>query len=302
MHPDRDGTGNGWMRLWLKFNVVMVAAFVVGLLIAMNFARNIAEETARSQVLHEASLLMQQMTSVRAYTTDEIAPLLAEQSATRFLPHTVPSWAAQTVVRSLEAEYTDYDYKEAALNPTNPADRATDWEADIIHAFRRNPSMTSYAGERETPTGRVMTMARPFRITNEACLTCHSTPANAPAPMLEIYGPNNGFGWRMNEVIGAQMISVPLAVPLARAERLMHALLGSLAVVFLGMLVLLNIMLYFIIIKPVRAMTISAEKVAAGDFTEPEIPATSRDAIGSLARSFNLMRRSLANAMKLLES
>ena len=290
------------MRLWFKFNLVMVTAFVIGLLIAGTFARKIAEDTARTQVLQEASLLLQQATAVRGYTANELAPLLAEQGATRFLPHTVPSWAAQTVVRTLEREFPDYAYKEAALNPTNPADRATDWEADIINAFRRNASMTRHVGERETPTGPVLTLARPFRITNEACLACHSTPANAPAPMVELYGPNNGFGWQMNEVIGAQIVSVPLAVALGRAEKQLHSLLGSLGLVFLVMLVLLNVLLHFVVIKPVRAMTTSAERIAAGDFSEPEMPASSRDEIGSLARSFNLMRRSLANAMKLLES
>lgn len=290
------------MRLWLKFNLVMVLAFVVGLGAAAWFARDIAESTARGQVLHEASLIMQQATAVRGYTATEIAPLLAEQSAQRFLPHTVPSWSAQQVVRTLERAFPAYDYKEAALNPTNPADRATDWEADIINFFRRDSSAREHVGERQTPNGPVLTFARPFRISNEACLTCHSTPAAAPAPMVELYGPNNGFGWQMGEVIGAQIVSVPLSVPLARAEAQLRALLASLGAVFLVMLVLLNVLLHFVVIKPIRRMTASAERIAAGDFSEPEFEATEKDEIGSLARSFNLMRRSLANAMKLLEA
>lgn len=288
------------MRLWFKFNLVMVTAFLVGLLIAGWFARDITERTARSQVLHEANLLMHQATAIRGYTANELVPLLADQGATRFLPHTVPSWAAQTVLRSLEREFPDYAYKEAALNPTNPADRATDWEADIIEIFRRDASLASFNVERQTPAGPVLTLSRPFRITNEACLTCHSTPAAAPAPMVELYGPNNGFGWRMGEVIGAQIVSVPMRVPLQRAEQQLQALLASLAGVFLVMLVLLNVMLHFVVIKPIRAVTASAEKVAAGNFDEPELKADGKDEIGSLARSFNLMRRSLANAMKLL--
>ncbi|MGG5818685.1 c-type heme family protein [Falsiroseomonas sp. HW251] len=290
------------MRLWLKFNLVMIIAFTVGLAAAAWFSRGIAEATARAQVLHEASLLMQQATSVRGYTAAEIEPLLAEQSAQRFLPHTVPSWAAQQVVRTLQRNFPDYDYKEAALNPTNPADRATDWEADIISFFRRDTAAREHIGERQTPNGPVLTFSRPFRITNEACLTCHSTPAAAPVPMVELYGPNNGFGWHMGEVIGAQIVSVPMSLPLGRAAQQLEALLISLGAVFLAMLVLMNVLLHVVVIKPIRGMTASAEKIAAGDFSEPEFTAAGRDEIASLARSFNLMRRSLANAMKLLDA
>ena len=39
-------------------------------------------------------------------------------------------------IRAVRADHPDYTYKEAALNPTNPADRALDWEADFINNFR----------------------------------------------------------------------------------------------------------------------------------------------------------------------
>lgn len=288
------------MSLRVKFNLVMVAAFLVGLALASLYAKRVAEETARAQVLHEASLLMAKATAVRGYTTGEIAPLLADGMAARFLPHSVPSWAAQTVLRTLNRDFPDYDYKEAALNPTNPADRATEWEADIIGLFRRDAALESHVGQRETPNGPVLTYARPFRITDRGCLACHSTPAAAPASMVDLYGPSNGFGWQLGEVIGAQIVSVPMSVPLERANRQLVSLLAGLAAVFLAMLLLLNLLLHYVVIRPVASMTAAAERVAAGDLDAPEFSSGGRDEIASLARSFNLMRRSLANAMKLL--
>lgn len=290
------------VRLRFKFNLVMIGAFLVGLGIAAWFAKDIAEDTARSQVLHEAALIMQQATAVRAYTTSEIGPLLADQNATRFLPHTVPSWAAQTVVRTLERNFPAYAYKEAALNPTNPTDRATDWETDIIRIFRRDTELREHVGERVTPEGRVLTFARPFRITDRNCLSCHSTPAAAPQPMVDLYGPSNGFGWQMGETIGAQIVSVPMQVPLDRAHRQLVSLLSSLGAVFLAMLVLLNLLLHFVVIRPLQRMTTSAERVAGGATDEPEFAVSGRDEVASLGRSFNLMRRSLANAMRLLDA
>ncbi|MES2710730.1 MAG: DUF3365 domain-containing protein [Pseudomonadota bacterium] len=290
------------MNLSIKFNLVMIGAFVAGMAAAAFFAKTIAEEDARRQVLHEASLLMQQATAVRRYTSGEIAPLLIDASATRFLPHSVPSWAAQTILRTMAADYPDYAYKEAATNPTNPADRATDWEAGLIDIFRRNTTLTEHVSERQTPSGNVLTLARPFRLTDGACLTCHSTPAAAPATMIDLYGSANGFGWRLGDVIGAQIVSVPLSVPLARAARQLNALLISLGGVFLAMLVLLNLLLHFVIVRPVKRMTEAAGRVAAGELDAPEFVPNGRDEIASLGRSFNLMRRSLANAMRMLEA
>ena len=289
------------MGLRLKFNLVMIGAFLVGLALAAFFAKNIAEETARRQVLHEANLLMRQATAVRGYTAGEVAPLLNEQSQIRFLPHTVPSYSAQTVFRAVQRDFPDYAYKEAALNPTNPSDRATDWEADIIGVFRRDAALAQHVGERETPVGPVLTFARPFRITDRGCLTCHSTPAAAPASMIDLYGPNNGFNWQMGEVIGAQIVSVPMRVALERANSTLTAFLTSLGAVFLAMLLLLNLLLHVFIIRPVQRMTGMAERVAAGESDVPEYQVGGRDEIASLARSFNLMRRSLSNAMRMLD-
>jgi HAMP domain-containing protein len=290
------------MTLGVKFNLVMIGAFVLGMALAAFFAQGLAVQDARRQVLHEASLLMQQATAVRGYTSGEVAPLLADAGATRFLPHTVPSWAAQTVLRSMAADYPDYAYKEAATNPTNPADRATDWEAGLIDIFRRNATLAEHVGERQTPSGPVLTLSRPFRLTDAACLTCHSTPAAAPVTMIDLYGPANGFGWRLGDVIGAQIVSVPMSVPLDRAARQLTQLLISLGGVFLIMLVLLNLLLHFVIIAPVKRMTEAAGRVAAGELDAPEFIPKGRDEIASLGRSFNLMRRSLANAMRMLES
>jgi len=145
----------------MKFNLVLIVAFVVGLAVAAVLAWRTTAEEAERQVLTEANLIMSAGTAVRGYTQREIEPLLVDKIATRFLPHSVPSFAAQAVLRTLEREFPDYSYKEAALNPTNPADRATSWEVDVIQAFKRNPNLTQFVGLRDTPTGPFLTFARP---------------------------------------------------------------------------------------------------------------------------------------------
>jgi len=290
------------MGLKAKFNLVMLAAFVLGLALAAALSYSIVQDNARREVLQNAAIMIEAASAIRDYTEKEVAPLLDDQSKVRFLPQTIPFWAAKVNFHTLQQNMPDYAYKEAALNPTNPADRATDWETDVIDSFRQHPDMTELVSERTTPTGRTLNLARPFRLTDKDCLTCHSVPSAAPASMTDLYGTANGFGWKLGDVIGAQIVSVPMRVALDKANRTFLVFLGGLALVFLVMIVLLNILLHYFIVKPVRTISRVAGEVSLGNMDVPEYEVKGRDEIASLAASFNRMRRSLANAMKMLES
>lgn len=289
------------MGLRTKFNLVMILAFAIGLVTATLLAREITTEEAKRQVLNEATLIMRTGTAIRGYTQNEIRPLLSEQMSVRFLPHSVPSWSAHTVLRQVQKDFPDYSYKEAALNPTNPSDRATNWEADIIAAFKRDGQLNEFVATRDTPTGQFLTFARPFRLTDRACLACHSTPTAAPATMVDLYGNGNGFGWVLGDVIGAQIVSIPMTVALARADRSLLAFVVALSAVFLVMLVALNVLMHFFILRPMQRITALARDVSAGKTDVAEYPVKGRDEIASLGRSFNLMHRSLQNAIRMLE-
>ena len=78
----------------------------------------------------------------------------------------MPAYAATEQFNDLRKKYPDYSYKEATLNPTNPRDRATDWEADIVNQFRNGQGKGELIGERDTPTGRSLYLARPIQITD----------------------------------------------------------------------------------------------------------------------------------------
>jgi len=290
------------MGLRAKFNLVMIAAFATGLCVATLLAREITTDEAKRQVLNEATLIMRAGTAVRSYTQKEISPLLSEQMSVRFLPHSVPSWSAHTVLRGVQKDYPDYSYKEAALNPTNPADRATNWEADIIAAFKRDGELREFVTTRDTPSGLFLTFARPFRLTDRGCLGCHSTPAAAPPTMVDLYGNANGFGWTLGDVIGAQIVSVPMTIALTRANQSLLAFVAALSAVFIVMLVALNVLMHFFILKPMQRITTLARDVSAGKPDVPEYTVKGKDEIASLGRSFNLMHRSLQNAMRMLAS
>lgn len=289
------------MKLLLKFNLVFLVVFVAGLLVSAVIARNLLQRDATEEVLDRARLLMEKASVVSSYTSTQIAPLLRDQLEHSFLPQSVPAFSAMEVLNALRSKYPEYGYKPAMLNPTNPRDRAVDWEADIIEQFRRQPNRTEFVGQRDTPSGRSLYIARPIRITNAACLQCHSTPEAAPQTLVAKYGPNNGFGWTLNEPLGAQVVSVPMSQPLQRANKAFITVMGMLTAVFLAIGVALNLLLWKLVIRPVRRLSALADRVSLGELDAAPFDVRGRDEIAVLAGSFARMRKSLVHAMKLLD-
>jgi len=205
------------MKLIVKFNLVFLLIFAAGLTVAAYISRDLLERNARDEVLQNARIMMESALASRTYTSNQVRPLLETQMKYEFRPQSVPAFAATEQLNDLRKKFADYSYKEATLNPTNPRDRVTDWEGDIVNQLRQNPERQEIIGERETLTGRALYLARPIQIKSEACLTCHSTVDAAPKTMIDLYGPANGFGWKLNEVVGAQIVSVPMALPIKRS-------------------------------------------------------------------------------------
>ena len=247
--------------------------------------------------------MLERAKAVRGYTVNEISPLLNQYKHAEFLPQTVPAYAATQAFESLRKTQPDYTYKEASHNPTNPRDRAVSWEADVRGQFRNHADSKELTGNRDTPAGDSLYLARPIRITNPACLTCHSEQSEAPASMIEKYGSANGFGWQLNEVIGAQIVSVPTALPRAKAQRAFLAVMGLVVAGFVVIALVLNLMLRRIVVTPANSMATIATQVSRGQLDAPELNESGgEDEMSALAQSFNRMRRSLEKAMKMLES
>jgi hypothetical protein len=59
--------------------------------------------------------------------------------------------------------------------------------------------------------------------------------------MIKLYGGDNGFGWKLDDVIGAQIVSVPVSVPVRIAENAFRVIITWLAGAFGGILITANI-------------------------------------------------------------
>src|ERR1700744_6089400 len=147
------------MKLLAKFSLIFIVVFGLGLALAGQLSYSLLHKNARQQVSDQAKIMMESALAMRRYTTEQVKPVLIAEAAAStnkdkvFHRETVPAFGATEMFNYIHEKYPDYSYKEAALNPTNPRDRATDWEADIITNFRNNTNMLIFTGERATPSG-----------------------------------------------------------------------------------------------------------------------------------------------------
>jgi HAMP domain-containing protein len=290
------------LKLLVKFNLLFILLFGAGVGITVLISHSFLRRNARDEVLRQAELMMATASSTRSYTSEQIKPLLEHQQrqGSKFLAQTVPAFAAINSFKYLRKNYPEYSYREATLNPTNLDDRAVDWEADIVNYFRNHQDEKLKIGERETDTGRALYLATPMRAAH-SCLECHSTPQAAPASMIASYGSENGFGWKENEIVAAQIISVPMIVPEQIADQAFGTLVAALAATSLLTLIIIDVALFFMVIRPVGRLAQMANRISEGELDIPELPVKGADEISHLTASFNRMFLSLAKAIRMLE-
>ncbi len=291
------------LRLGAKFNLLLFLAFAISITISGLALSVILNRNVEAQITAKAQILIQTMNSVRHYTSTQINPLLAPRLETdaEFLAQTVPGYSAREVFEDLRKnkDYADFFYKEATLNPTNLRDKADNFESDLVQSFRDNGGQKVLSGFRNFPGGDLYYIARPIAIKSESCLRCHSTPEAAPKSMLATYGKENGFGWKLNEIVGAQIISVPAQEVTNAARQALLFIMLTVCGIFAVTILLINLLLRIAVIKPLIRMATVAHDVSTGKL-EADFQQTSHDEIGILADAFNRMKLSLAMAMEML--
>jgi HAMP domain-containing protein len=288
------------MKLTTKINLIMGGTFLVGLTLGGVNSYLLTEDNALQQVTDQAELIMQEALAVRSYTVNELRPLLNKNNDGQFYPQTVPAYSATQTANLVKESRPNYSYKEAVFNPTNPRDKATPEEERIINQFIADPNLTRLVGSQEVDGIRTLFISYPIRITNPKCLACHSTPEAAPAAMRAIYGDKGGFGWKLNEIVGTQMVAVPYTLPAELARKTFISFLVSLAALFLLLFLVMNITIRKLVLKPVARITRLADEVSKGNLKDSELKEDGNDEIAEMTRAFNRMRRSLIKIIQLM--
>lgn len=287
-----------------KLTLLLLIIFIGGISFSGIALANILNYKAQTEISSKASLLLQTLSSVRSYTSNEVSPELRKRlGAEEFLPQTIGSFSSRKVFEKLQKDdpsYHDFSYKSAALNPSNIEDKADEFEATLVQRFLKDNNVKELSGFRSLGNKDFFYIARPIVITDASCLKCHSTPELAPKGMLKIYGSKNGFNWKLNEVIGTQVVSVPASQVFQNARQSFVLVMGIVVSIFALTIFLANLWLKRFIVRPIKQIVRVAEAVSTGDM-EAEFEKTSNDEVGNLVEAFTRMKLSLGMAMKRFE-
>ena len=290
-------------KISTKFNLFIILIFIIGISLSGATFWTVLRQRAEAEVSSKALILMETINGVRNYTQDRINPLLRERLETesKFTPEAIPSYTVREVFEYFRKNsgYESFIFKDAAPNPTNLRDLADDFETKLVKEFQDQPSLQEKNGWRDFSFGMAFYTARPLAITKQSCLECHSTPDVAPKSLLTTYGTKHGFGWKLNEIVAAQIVYVPAEEIMASVHRSFVMNLGMLIGTFFVIVLFINFFLKRNVIQRIQKIAKTAQAVSRGDM-KADFEEDSQDEIGILVIAFNRMKSSVQVAMKLL--
>ncbi|MBF2067102.1 MAG: DUF3365 domain-containing protein [Calothrix sp. C42_A2020_038] len=295
------------LNLASQFTLILSIIFMIGILIGGCLLSKALENKAQTEMTYRAQLAMQLVNAVKSYTSNDIAPLLnsVTNSESRFIPETVPSLSGRRVFDRFKQDwkYKDLIYKDATLNPTNLDDKADLFEANLVYKFDQNRDITSLSGFRSTGGEQLFYSAQPLIVNSPTCLKCHSQPEAAPKSHVTLYGTKNGYGWKLHQIIGTQIIYVPASEVFDNANKALFIFVSIFITIFALVIILINYLLKWRVIQPLKPMAqlasyISEDTVGANDVRSLERSALTKiakrtDEFGYLGRVFQKMIRDI---------
>lgn len=261
-------------RLAAKFTLLLSLVFIGAIVVSGLILSKALEQRAQAEVVYRSQILTETMNSLRNFTGSRINPILMPLVDTQptFVPEAIPSFAVREVFESLRKneEYRDFFYKDAILNPTNLRDKADEFETEIVERFQKDPELKNISGFRDSYGEQLFYTARPFSIKNATCLRCHSSPDVAPKSHVASYGTENGFGWKLNEILGTQIMYVPASQVFEDARRASLLFISIFVAIFAFVIWLINFLLKRSVLQPIKPLAQLAQKISSDEISAEE--------------------------------
>jgi protein-histidine pros-kinase len=189
-----------------------------------------------------------------------------------------------------------YAIRNVSDNPLNPANSPEPFERDLLREFRADRALTHLQTEGNLGDKPMLVASAPI-VTQPGCLQCHGEPDKVPAEITAQFGRTSGYHYKDNDIVGLELVGVPIADVNALAMQRSLVAVGLLTLLFGLIFVTINILVRRNLISPILEITTAAHAVVQGDL-DRTLDIQRNDEIGDLARSVELLRRSFAQVMK----
>lgn len=302
--PQRPSTSDGGGRtspkrtsIVKRFNQAAILLYIGTLVVALLGTYVLTRQHVFNQAQQELELLEDMIHSVRLFVREETRQHFLDQNI-HFPPVTVEALAPKLLANKFLEEQPDYYIRLVSDNPLNPENRAEPFEMSLLQRFRDEPDLGPLLETGPIRGTPYLVASTPIEAL-PGCFQCHGLYTSAPPDITDAYSPWNGVNFRggVGSVAGVSMVGVPLADVNALVIQRSLLLIALLTVLFAGIFLVINIVVKRSIVGPIVDISNKARDVSRGQ-VDQQIESKRKDEIGNLARSFELMRRSLMLAMK----
>lgn len=187
----------------------------------------------------KASLILSQVGAVQGYVRITLRPAMY-----RILPENQfvleamsTSYITRFIMSDLNLAKEAFTYRRVGIGARNPDYEARPLERKLIGRFEADPKLVHVEEFVELEGERHFVTAQPQRF-EAACLHCHGDPDKAPRELIERYGDKRGFGRKVGQLAGIDMVSLKVERDVGgiRDATASFALLfaGGILVMFLG--------------------------------------------------------------------
>lgn len=279
--------------------LIMVGAFALlfsGVILYQTWSVTRADMEAMTA--REGALALEFDLAVREYVRDTVRPAM-EQHAGKdtFVVETMSSsFVARSIFDKVHKNLPNYVLKFSSDNPRNPVNRAGPEELKMIRYFRGHPELTRWTGRLTLDGKEYMAHLSPMRM-EKSCLHCHGRPEDAPQALIAKYGNKAGFHRPLGDVIGLDMVAIPLDKVNAALAGEAAAHLATTAIWLILLFASAFMAFRHVVARRLKALTEHFRLAAAQAETTPLAPleVTGRDEIHVLASSFNTLAERLRN-------
>jgi signal transduction histidine kinase len=237
----------------------------------------------------KSELVMAAVEASRAYVREELRPvmftLLGEEHFV--LEAMSTSYVGRAVMDRISPAFPNLEYRRASINARNPLYEANRAELTMIEYFRSNPDEAEWKGIVEVDGQPAYKRFTPVRFEQE-CMRCHGDPAHAPRELIELYGPEGGFGHSPGGLTGIVSIGIPVEAALAQVRERAVSIFVTMFVILFFIFLSLSLLFNRMVVLDLRELL-----VASQDATGHRGTVSDRDELGLLGISFQTMLEEL---------
>ncbi len=278
-----------------RFNVSLLLLYFLSIVISAPAIYYFTRTEVFAQANSELLLLGDLVKSIKGYIGKDMRPWFVKNKQFHSAGFS-GIVAVSRVAENLKELQGRYAIRNVSDNPLNPANSPEPLERDLLQEFRGDPQAKVLHTQGEL-RGQLMLITSAPIVSQPGCLQCHGEPDKVHPEITGQYGRTSGYNYKDGDVVGLELVGVPIADVNALAMQRSAAAVGLLTVMFGLIFVTINLLVRRNLISPILEITSAAQAVVKGDL-ERTLEIERNDEIGDLARSVELLRRSFAQVMK----